>query len=303
MKNRNKLIAFIMLNFLLCSCDKTNELYGNKPYDTGTFDGNYYLEQNNVDNIKIGNVIEKDASSVTYISNPSFGEKLTGIIPSDQQIVTKDDNGEEITTNLEWNNDVPHDDYGVGYGPTKNLISIDNSFAYGFLSRLYDGRVRCDGYYAESRVQINKTGYGTFFPKVLQNATYFGIALRGQTSCEGFDNSIADVDVNIKFYKHNTLKEEHDVIDIKCSNVLIPTNTHGATSFMLFYFIDVLGLNYLDYINGVVAMSMSFKLNEIKGNDADKLTYGNPVDDKDNITNPHFALMLYEVMIPDSSWN
>lgn len=302
MRNK-KALVFVLLPLFLSSCSKTNELYTGGAYDTGNFETNYYLEHNNVDKLKIGNVITKDASSVTHISNPSRNSFIEGLNPTDQTYFYKDKNGNEQSSFLEWNDDIPHDDFGFGYGPTKNLISIDNSFAYGFLSRLYDGRVRCDGYYAESRVQINKTGFSTFFPKELKQATYFGLSLRGQTSCEGFEYSLADINLNIKFYKHNVLKEENDLIEININNLQAPSNTHGASSLMLFYFIDVFGLEYQKYIEDIIAISIDFSLNSINGSSVDFSKYGTPVDDKDDQNNPHFALMLYEMMLPDSIWN
>ena len=299
---KNKKIILLSFLPLLVSCSKTNELYSKGAYDTGNFETNYYLEHNNVDKIDIKSSESFDASKVTFISNPTFGKKLDGLIDDDQCVVTLDENGNEQKSQLEWNLDTPHSDKNIGYGPTKNLTSIDESFSYGFLSRLYDGRVRCDGYYAQSRVQINKTGYSTYFPKELKSARYFAVALRGQTSCKGYSNEIADVDVTLKFYKHNVNEKACEEYVVTSKNVQIPTNTGGYSSLMLFYFIDVFGLQYQNYLDGIVAMSMSFSLNSLSGSDEDKLTYGVPVDDMADQNNPHFALMLYEVMLPDSIW-
>lgn len=299
----NKKLIFILLPLFIASCSKTDELYKNNAYDTGSFETNYYLEHNNVDKLKIGNLIEKDASKVTFISSPKRGERIDGIIDNDQYFKYVDENGNEQSRLLEWNDDVPHNDYGYGFGPTKNLISIDKEFSYGFLSRLYDGRVRCDGYFAQSRVQIDKTGFSSFFPKQLKSAKYFALSLRGQTSCEGFDFVNADINLNLKLYKHNVLKEENDLISININHLKVPSNTHGEASLMLFYFIDVLGLDYSSYLDGVIAYSISFSLNNIDGKSSDFLSYGNPTDDKNDQNNPHFALMLYEFMLPDSTWN
>ena len=59
-----------------------------------------------------------------------------------------------------------------------NLGETDEAFKQGILSKLYDGRIQCDGYYQRSRVQMNDKGYGTSFPKQLENAKYIALAIR-----------------------------------------------------------------------------------------------------------------------------
>ncbi len=298
MKNR-VLLTLIITSFTLVSCNKTNELYPGNAYDTGAFETNYYLEHNNVDKINISKTSEYDASSYTFISNPTFGGALDGLAEIDQTYESPI--GEKKF--LEWNIDTPIDDYGTGYGPTENLSSIDSSFKDGFLSRLYDGRVRCDGYYAKSRVQLNKTGYSTFFPKEMVGSKYFAVALRGQTSCDGYEYSHAIVDFKLTFFKHIQNSNDYESIVISMNDRIIPTNTHGITSLMCFYFIDVFGLNYLNDLSGVVAMSFTYSLDKVVSTDSnDYEKYGIPTDDKDDSEHPHFCIMLYEMMLPKSSW-
>lgn len=297
MKNL-KFLSLLVFPFLLVSCAKTDELYPGNVYDTGVFLTNYYLEHNDVDQIKINETFNFDASSSTHIDNPGYGGRINGITVEDQTFV-KD--GDSVL--LEWNNDVPVEGYGVGFGPTMNLTTIDNSFAYGFLSRLYDGRVRCDGLYAKSRVQLNKTGYGTYFPKELTNASYFAMAIRGETDCEGYEYTSAIVNLRLSLYRHISNSKECDLVSFSINNVSMPTNTHGISSLLTFYFPEVMGETYQQYLEGVVGMSLDFELVNLPPKVAtDPENYGVPVDDMSDTENPHFALMLYEVMLPKSSW-
>lgn len=298
MKIKSILILSIT-SFMLMSCNKTNELYPGYAYDTGKFETNYYLEHNNVDQINVSKTTEFDASKYTFISNPTFGKKITGLTENDQTYTSP--SGEKKF--LEWNIDTPIEDYGTGYGPTENLSSIDDSFKNGFLSRLYDGRVRCDGYYAKSRVQLNKTGYSSFFPKQLVDSRYFAMALRGQTSCEGYEYSTAITDFKLTLYKHISNSNDYEAYVVSMNDILVPSNTHGISSLMCFYFVDVFGLNYQTMLNGVVAMTLTFSLDQLISTDSgDYEKYGIPVDDKDDEKHPHFCIMLYEIMIPRSSW-
>ena len=291
---RHKYLTLMLLPLVLTGCNKTKELYPGNAYDTGNFETNYYLEHNNVDKLVTSEPVNYDASEKFYISNPSYGQPLEGLRFGDQ-LSDKDEF-------LEWNIDTPIEDRGSGYGPTKNLTTINDSFAYGVLSRLYDGRVRCDGYYAKSRLQINKTGFSTFFPKELIDAKYLAIALRGDVNAKAFSNNIANVDITVSLYKHNTNSDINSKYNINYINVPVPTNTGGITSLLVLYFDTIFGSNYKEYLDGIIAMSVTFSLSSINASEEDINKYGYPVDDKDNPNGPHFALMLYEVMFPDSIW-
>ena len=295
MKNKHLILLFIP--FVLCGCAKTSELYVGNAYDTGNFETNFYSEHEDIDKVNINNVYEVNTNGNHYISNPSYGQEIKGLKDDDK--VNKDGK------NYEWRFDTPIDDAEKGYGPSNNLTSIDNAFAYGFLSRLYDGRVRCDGYYANSRVQIDKSGYGTFFPRQMVTSKYFAISLRGQTSCEGFVNASTNIDVNVKFYK-KLATNAYDVFSITMNEVNIPSNTGGEASLLLFYFNDVLlqpGISLINEFTDIVGMEVFFTLNDIiSSNPNDKATYGVPSDDRHTENNPHFSLMIYEVLLPKSTW-
>ena len=280
---------------LLVGCSKTNELYPGNAYDTGNFETNYYLEHNNVDKLTTNEAKDFNVTENYFISNPAYGQAIEGLRFGDQ--LSDDDKF------LEWNIDVPIEDRGTGYGPTKNLTTIDDSFAYGVLSKLYDGRVRCDGYYAKSRLQINKTGYSTFFPKEMIDGKYMAIALRGDVNADAFKHSAASVDLTVSLYKHNTNSNVNDKYNINFVNVDVPTNTGGVTSLLVLYFDTIFGADYKSYLDGIIAMTMTFKLNSIDPkNPNDLVEHGIPTDDKDDSSGPHFALMIYEVMFPDSIW-
>ena len=92
---------------------------------------------------------------------------------------------------------------GYGYGPSNNLIAVDDAFARGFLSRLYDGRIHCDGItYAQTRVQIDGSGYGTLFPKEMMSYRYFALSLRGADETDNLGTTF-NVNINLTFYVYD----------------------------------------------------------------------------------------------------
>lgn len=281
-----KLITLPLLALVLSGCSiATRELYKSGEYNSADFEKNYYTSWNNVNNIK---PIEVKHFDVTPgISDPDVNEPLVGLKYPDQYT-----SNNEL---LEWNTDTPVSDNGRGYGPTKNLTSIDKSFAYGYLSKLYDGRVRCDGYYTRSRVQLNKTGYATFFPKALSTYKYFGMAVRGGTGAK-YDHSYnldCKVNFHVSFYVRDMEKNTYTQFVFDLNNIKVKTNAGGRTDFINFYYEDVLGENWNTMLNNATAMSITYEL------------ASSPYDDLvDDMTSEdcHFCIMLYEVMLPESTW-
>lgn len=308
MKLRNLTYLNLFL-LILTSCNKTNELYPGDAYDTGVFDNNYYTEHNHVDQLTIKNTNIFNASynptsadNKVFISNPlSRNDNIAGLKGEDQCYDSKN-YGHKT---LNWRDNTPEIDNaenenGYGYGPTYNLSSISNDFKYGFLSRLYDGRVRCSGHFAKSRVQLTSSGFSTFFPKELNSATYFAMSLVGKTSFEGATNT-SIIDFSLSFYRPLE-NQEYEKIIFNINDVVVPYNTGGEASLLLFYFEDVIGENYSEYINGITAMSLSYTLKNITIGDKYIEQYGVPSVDKDDGAKSHLAVMLYEVLFPKSIW-
>ncbi len=167
-----------------------------------------------------------------------------------------------------------------------NLGEIDSSFKYGYLSKLYDGRLKCDGYYQLSRVQLNKTGYGTFFPKQLKECATFGIAVRGGSTCEVPLRTELTYDLHISFYIHVSNSEQYEKVNYELSDVKITTDNGGSTQMISFF--------NGGEIDGAVGMSMSFDMKEP--------TRINLTDDMNDKEKEHVSLMLYEVILSDSIW-
>ena len=244
---KKSLLLLPLIAMSLCACVKTDELYPNDAYNHTEFDLNYYTEWNNVDNLTIRNVTSTS-------KNPSSSSGLS----------------QEM----------------IDYGEKNKLCANNNSFSYGFLSRLYDGRISCGGLYQKSRVQLNKTGFATFFPKQLKEATTFSMALRGGTTLEKSLRANVIVDFEVSFYIHITNSDEYDKVTYNLNDVETITDFGGDTNVYTFYLTES--------IKDAVAMSITFNLDDER--------YPNLSDDYQNKEKEHFAIMLYEILLPDSVW-
>ncbi len=288
MKRKSFLALIATFAFVLTGCmNDVAELYEGHAYDTGDFAENYYSTWN--DNLK--NSVATVAKTYDVTSINSFQ------IDKDEdfnQLWESDGYRSGTTEPYSFLIDTPHEDAGVGYGPSNNLISVDEAFARGFLSRLYDGRIQCDGYYAKSRVQIDGAGYGALFPKEMVNYRYFALSVRGADMSVNY-NFFVNVNINLTFYVYN-----HDIALyvpylFQMKNLPIKTNYNSQVTIFGFYFAGVMGAD-VNLLKRASGMSITFSL------EGDYEDY--TIDREDETEGKeHFALMLYEVLLPKSSWN
>ena len=87
-------------------------------------------------------------------------------------------------------------------GVKKNMSSRNPEYAKGVLSKLYDGRLECGGLFQLSRVQLNKEGFGTRLPEML-NINKFQFSVRGGTTCAKPLRKYLDFDYFINIYTKN----------------------------------------------------------------------------------------------------
>lgn len=184
-----------------------------------------------------------------------------------------------------------HDDSGLGDTPSQGAPSIVTpthitslskdcmsetytSFKTGILSKLYDGRTECGGLYQLSRVQLDKTGFGTRLPETV-NASSFEFAARGGTTCEMPLHTILHFNFTIDLIEEGTKVIHTYQID----NLELPTDKGGAT---YIYHFD-LETTYQAYY-----YSIRFSCVDLPNGVTDDYTVGG----KD-----HLAIMLYEVLI------
>jgi len=266
------------------------ELYDGHAYDTGDFMQNYYPVWN--DGLAAGRIGEV---AKTYQITTTNGFQ----IESDDDIENKLRPTDSKNTDGDYysfTSDTPHDDAEYGYGPSNNLIAIDEVFAKGFLSRLYDGRIHCDGVtYAQTRVQIDQGGYGTLFEKELTSYRYFAISLKGADESERSYAGGIDVNLDVTFYVYDYDDNLYIPYLFRFQNFAIMTNSGMRTTVLGFYFDLIMGED-IALLRRASAMSVTFSL---------AAEYDDITIDRNDIASgkDHFSLMLYEILLPHSTWN
>lgn len=182
--------------------------------------------------------------------------------------------------------------YDVAYGQTKKLARVSSSFRNGYLSKLYNGQVRCNAWSSYSLVELDESGYGTRFPLELASGKYFAFSARGGSdTADSNKGRITTFDINVTFYKLDK-KNNYTSYIFSLKEVKLQTNYSAEyTSLVGFYFDDV------DFDpKGVVGMSIDYKL---VNDDTTFVTTSNFDEESPN----YVGIMLLEVFFPDSTWN
>ena len=259
---KKRYLILPVLAMVLVGCRKTDESFEAGRYNSSEFDQNYYVEWNDVDKVEIG--------------------KVSAILASSYESIGIANNGKE---------------YGFD---VKNLIKEEDKFSYGYLSKLYDGRLRCDGLTTRSRVQLNKTGYGTFFPKEYRGSESFAFALRGGTTIhypseEARIRSVK-IDATFKFYIRQEGTNIYDRVDLVFNNLQISSDNNGGTTYVEMPFDE----SIVQQLYGADAMSFEFSLTDLTQYAGYEITDDFTSDP--NKEKEHFSIMLYEVLLPGSVW-
>lgn len=191
------------------------------------------------------------------------------------------------------------------YGPKYKMINSDNSFNYGYQSKLFDGRVECEQLYQLSRVQTDKNGFSIAFGKESNELSYLALQFKATTDntveCmaigetevrrhtddrELFHNSSIELTTSIYF------KDDDNIINkiSFLSTVNIDNNRTNRGDSYIFY-----GINLKDLkISRVVGFSINYEY------DDDLISWNVEHDCPNKID---YALFLYELFMPYTSWH
>ena len=280
----NKKLPLLLLGAIaLTSCAKTEKLYRADQYNSPVFDENYYIEWEGINNINATDVGGAYDHLDFSVNKESDKVKI---------------GGQEVE-GYTWGG-LKEEQFGYSH----NLSKTEKKFNYGVTSKLFDGRVRCEGYYQKSRVQVDKSGFAMYFPKALKQAKYLAFACRGGTDYEsGKEFRYSDLKINVEwsFYIHID-SSTYSKVTYKLNQIEIPVDNGGNTA--LISFTPFFGGTF-DELYDATAMSFKWEYADTKIQDEinnGNLTHQDLVDDYSQKNKHHLALMLYEVFIGDSIW-
>ena len=277
----NKKLSLLLLGAIaLSGCAKTERLYPENKYNSPIFDENYYIDWEGVDQIQA-----TDGGVRNPTADFSIQSEMSYVTIGGKQMMNSKNEP------AKWGGS-KEDQFGYA----NNVSKVEKKFNYGVTSNLFDGRVRCEGSYQKSRVQVDKSGFAMYFPKALKQAKYLAFACRGGTdypSGQEFRYSDLKIDVEWSFYIHVD-SSTYSKVTYKLNQVEVPVDNGGNTALVSF-------TPYLDSFTELYdATAMSFKWSV---NDDEKMaTRPELTDDYTQKEKHHLALMLYEVFIGDSIW-
>ena len=305
MNKKIKLLSLIVPSILLTSCGfGLKEYYAGDAYTSGNFQKDYY----DVWNSKIDKRNKK--SAIISIENYELSED------KDYVFTKYSDPNFRLVDSASFKDLSYEDDYypndenkylNTGYGPTKKMSRLDNSFRYGILSKLFDGQMFCHGRFQHARVQIKESGFGTLFSKETDLNTYFALNFKASYDYTKYD--VADyspwgstnvpngvytkVNLKISFY----CKSNNGYIQKTFSYPVDKIITNGAEEPRIYTFFGFRTTNY--DLSRVAGFSVEFDFDREDIN-------ANPMRDlKDKNGNPYqldYSLMLYEVFMPNTTW-
>lgn len=268
---KRKLLCLGIACLALTGCSKTNELYGRSQYNSSVFDENYYTYWNGVDKINAKEV-ECQYSQLK-------------VQKSNEIIILKNGENDYNPNKLPYVSSL-NKDKEFGYNNCLSKSTKNKEFKYGITSKLFDGRVTCEGLYQLSRVQLNKTGFAMQFTKYLINAKYLAFSVRGGSNFETPLNRDLSFDLVWSFYRKTGYKASFIL-----KNIQIPVDSNSETAFVSF--MPFMGEDFSHEINMSYGMSFEWYCINLPENTSDDF------NDKEK---HHLSLMLYEMFIGESEW-
>ena len=198
------------------------------------------------------------------------------------------------------------------YGRDYKMNLVDDSFNYGYQSKLFDGQMVCgaQNYHPEwayqlGRVQTNEKGFSVRFAKESDDLHYFAMQFKASTNNQidcypvGSDEislaSDPDHDNKMRHTSHVTLtvsiyvKTNKGIVAHPYTSVIDFNDTTNNGSFYIFYAFSLEEEN----LSRAVGVSFTFSV------DDELINY----NETKGITNIDYALFLYEVFLPYTYWH
>ena len=314
--NKRSLWPLILAGLALSACADTNQLYNPTDYLNGSFvERRYDVWEGSTKNAyqagptysktleQLPLVVDKTAKGYFSGSGKTGQENLASCYGYQQAVDYHrtwflNSKGELLKWGNKDGSDIVHGPiggwadnsplYDVVYSQTKRLDLRYSGFSRGFVSKFYNGQIKCNGWSYYAMAILSPEGYGTMFPYELDTAEYFEMAV-----LMGTDNQtsarVTTSDLIVTFYKYSSNASSLASYQVRLKEVNLSCNNSSAnTSLVGFTFADA-GIEP----RGIVGMSLTWEnLYDPTGASSDFSSDGY-----------HDGICLYEVLFPDSTWN
>ena len=323
---KNKWIALLISVLTLTGCKAVTETFEKGAFHTQDFSENYYtniperyLTSNYEETVyeisdrininqPLDNAFDNAIRNDLVNQNLSLEEAIKLYGSAETKAIKKEDFRNEIEYMEAIFNSLSsaQNDKAswINYAANNNLVkgkyskAIQESFKRGIFSKLTDGIIKCDGTGPKVRMQISEQGMGQTFEHELISYNRFVLSARGGTSVDYGSYgkarvTKAKVKINISFFieKSTTNSASKHTVTFIVPEMHSDNEAILFTSIISFDLREVLGAETLKRVNGLM---ISYELLEHE--------FLKPGGVLDTSLDEEFALMLYEVMLPYSSW-
>ena len=290
-KNRLKFLSLIIPTLLLTGCGYgLKEIYSGDVYISVDYNRNFYREWNDEINYrKEGNKVENVEQEV-YQLDKDVNKVFTNF--NDPNFLALQKDAEEYS----YTSDIyePEGDK-KSYGQTFMLSKTEQSFRYGYISKLFNGQMFCNGNYELARVQIDEQGFGAKFKKEIKEYNYLALNFKASLDYRrdgvstNIPSHISQINLIINFYcktdngSYHRVPVSYQIDDLK-------TNTPesiGYSNYVFFGF-DLTTIEKIDRCTGI---SIEYELI------SDEYIASHSED------NWKHCLLLYELFLPGSTWH
>ena len=304
MNRKMKYLLLLPLTTIVsCGYSSSYLVEGNK-YTSAKFSENYYTHwDNELKSAHKNEVIDvTNEALITGINYSYFADNtITGLGEIDPNYFEADPGLEEFANDFKMN-------------------SVDDSFNYGYQSKLFDGQMVCGGQngrpeyaYQLGRVQINRNGFSIRFSKESTDLHYFALNFKASTDntkkcypvdgttlattdTQLFHNSKINLTITLYNKTLNGIEGYPFSMDVEFDNK--HTNDGHYYTFIAF--------DLEDYeLSRLVGVSLEFTVLEdalISYNEGKTYIEGGETKNVD-LTIDDYALFLYELFFPYTSWN
>ena len=289
MKNKFKLL-FIAPALLLSACGYgLKEVYPGSVYNSVDYNENFYREWNKDVNYHSDNSKIENLSEDVYQLNTESDHVFTKYGEANFAYNQPDHDKYSYVSDIYE----PLDDK-LSYGQTFALSKSESSFKYGYVSKLFNGQMFCNGNYEIARVQIDESGFGMKFNKEIEKYSYFALNFKASLDYRrnGQSTNIpaheSKVNLLINFYCKSDNQKLHRIpVSYMIDNVKTNASETIDGSNYVFFGFDLTNIK----IDRCVGVSIEYELI------SDDYITAHPDEEWKH------CLLLYELFLPGSTWH
>lgn len=287
-----KLLSFLPA-LLLSGCGYgLKEIYKGDVYNSVDYYKNFYQEWDNDLNYhkETSKISNKEAAP--YILDKEKDSIFTSY--NDDNFKKVESEADKYSYASDMNDPISSDK--KSYGQTFALGNNDETFKYGYISKLFNGQMFCNGSYELARVQIDENGFAVKFKKEIRDYSYFALNFKASLDYRRDGKStnlpthLSSINLLINFY----LKEDNNTyrrvpVSYQINNII--TNgpeLMGGINYIFFGF-SLKNIN----ISRLCGFSVEYDLLSDEYKDL-------PEQADKGWTH---CLLLYEMFLPKSTWH